>query len=275
MDRVVDDLIYDVGLHRGEDTAYYLAKGYRVVAFEAHPALVSAARRRFARALAEGQLEIIEGAISDAPGDTVTFYVHSVASEWGTVDRDWLARNDRLLGRSEPVLVPKVNFAQTLVEKGVPTYMKIDIEGADAVCLEALRDCTQRPLYVSIESSKTASAFRNELEMLKRLGYGAFAVVQQASIGGSIVDTYTRSGQPFTYQFESAASGLFGSDIQRWTDLRGALRSYRVPRAMYAVFGDRSLIRRTRIGNRAIARLSAYSPIPLPGWYDTHARRQS
>ena len=31
------DLIYDVGFHQGEDTAYYLKKGFRVVAFEAHP----------------------------------------------------------------------------------------------------------------------------------------------------------------------------------------------------------------------------------------------
>ena len=32
-----DDLIFDVGLHRGEDTEFYLKKGFRVVAFEANP----------------------------------------------------------------------------------------------------------------------------------------------------------------------------------------------------------------------------------------------
>jgi len=42
-DRValVEDLVYDVGLHKGEDSAYYLAKGYCVVAFEANPDLVA------------------------------------------------------------------------------------------------------------------------------------------------------------------------------------------------------------------------------------------
>ncbi len=29
---MIPDLIYDVGMHDGEDTAYYLARGYRVVA---------------------------------------------------------------------------------------------------------------------------------------------------------------------------------------------------------------------------------------------------
>src|SRR5690348_14857053 len=42
-----DGLIYDVGLCDGDDTAFYLAKGFRVVAVEANPALVAAAKQRF------------------------------------------------------------------------------------------------------------------------------------------------------------------------------------------------------------------------------------
>jgi hypothetical protein len=38
------DLICDVGFHRGEDTAFYLKKGFRVVAFEAHPRLAENGR---------------------------------------------------------------------------------------------------------------------------------------------------------------------------------------------------------------------------------------
>jgi len=34
------DLIYDVGLHKGEDAEFYLRKGFRVVAFEADSDLV-------------------------------------------------------------------------------------------------------------------------------------------------------------------------------------------------------------------------------------------
>ena len=42
------DLIYDVGLNTGQDTDYYLKKGYRVVAFEAEPRNVEYCRERFA-----------------------------------------------------------------------------------------------------------------------------------------------------------------------------------------------------------------------------------
>ena len=35
------DLIYDVGMHNGDDTAYYLHKGFRVIAIDANPAMVT------------------------------------------------------------------------------------------------------------------------------------------------------------------------------------------------------------------------------------------
>jgi hypothetical protein len=61
------DLVYDVGMSRGEDTEFYLKKGYRVVGFEADPLLLDRCRRRFATALAGGQLNIVAGVICAAP----------------------------------------------------------------------------------------------------------------------------------------------------------------------------------------------------------------
>ena len=49
------DLVYDVGINGGEDTEFYLRKGYRVVGFEADPMLVDHCRKRFAAALVGGQ----------------------------------------------------------------------------------------------------------------------------------------------------------------------------------------------------------------------------
>ena len=40
-----DDLIYDVGMHRAEDTEFYLAKGFRVIAVEASPGAVRSGGR--------------------------------------------------------------------------------------------------------------------------------------------------------------------------------------------------------------------------------------
>ena len=60
-----NDLIYDVGMHKGEDTEFYLRKGFRVIAFEANPELVDLCRVRLKRFIEQGQLKIVEGAIVD------------------------------------------------------------------------------------------------------------------------------------------------------------------------------------------------------------------
>src|SRR5882762_224233 len=94
------DLIYDVGLHRGEDAEFYLRKGFRVVAFEANPELAAFCHQRLKEFVAQGQLKIVQGAIVDPntlkPGQTtVSFYKNEGASAWGTVCTPWAERNEK------------------------------------------------------------------------------------------------------------------------------------------------------------------------------------
>jgi GDP-mannose 4,6-dehydratase len=78
---VIEDLIYDIGMHNGNDTAYYLYKGYRVIAIEANPVLVERAKKRFADEINNNRLTILNVGISDKPG-TARFYVNNAESEW-------------------------------------------------------------------------------------------------------------------------------------------------------------------------------------------------
>ena len=57
--------IYDVGMHNGDDTAYYLAKGAHVVAIEANPDLCALAEERFKKEIGQKFLEILNCAVSD------------------------------------------------------------------------------------------------------------------------------------------------------------------------------------------------------------------
>lgn len=84
------DLIYDVGMHKGEDADIYLKKGFRVLGIEADPVLARECRERFTTAIAAGLLMLVEGAIVDPEtikgrGKTVPFYANLDQSAWGTV----------------------------------------------------------------------------------------------------------------------------------------------------------------------------------------------
>jgi FkbM family methyltransferase len=272
-----DDLIYDVGLHVGEDSDFYLRKGFRVVAFEADAALAEAGRRRFADAIRENRFTLVEGAIVEpevvASGQrTITFYVNKAG--WGTTSTEFVERNQRLGEPSTPVEVQVVDFADCLRRYGMPYYMKIDIEGADRACLRTLQQFDEKPAYVSMESEKVdTAALEEEIALLQALGYDRFKAVQQARPRTRIPPNPPREGRYVPYTFRPGSSGLFGRELPgEWLDRDGILRAYRGIFRAYRLFGDDSAIRRASWGPSALRLLTRVVRRPLPGWYDTHAR---
>jgi hypothetical protein len=79
--QVVKDLVYDVGMHNGDDTAFYLHQGFRVLAIDANPRAVDAAKRRFRSELTSGRLTILNVGTAETAG-TGTFWICEGVSEW-------------------------------------------------------------------------------------------------------------------------------------------------------------------------------------------------
>ena len=272
------NLVYDFGLHRGEDTEFYLKKGFSVVAVEANPQLIEECRLKFRDELEVGRLHIVEGAIAPpSAGDTVTFYRNPRASIWGTIEPDWADRNAARGFESEAIQLPRIDVPDVFARFGVPHYVKIDVEGVDILVLDALREFPERPNYLSIESEKVDfDELIKEFDLLERLGYTKFKVVQQRSIPGRTVQVRTVDGKPIAYTFMECASGPFGEDIpQPWLTRDQAIASYKAIFARYRMFGDRSVYSKLpRVAKGVIS--TAYKAAtgyrgPLPGWFDTHA----
>jgi FkbM family methyltransferase len=272
------DLIYDLGLHKGEDTGFYLAKGFRVVAFEADPDLVNACREKFAAEIASGQLTIVEGAIVDKPdSDTITFYKNPTVTVWGTIDPDWKDRNARMGWESEEITVPVVDLTACLEKYGIPYYIKIDIEGADRFSLQKLGEFEQRPDYVSIESSKISLADIDvELDILEKLGYRHFKAAQQATVTRMHAPRPPKEGKDIDYQMAHDSSGLFGRELSGNWQTRSQIRStYSRIFIGYRVFGNDSFMRTNRFAKPIWRLLQKLFRRPIPGWFDTHARHES
>jgi FkbM family methyltransferase len=246
------DLIYDVGLHEGEDAHFYLRKGFRVVAFEADPDLIASCRERLKDFIDNGRLTIIEGAIVSpdviqSGRTSVRFYKNSDNSVWGTALCDWAERNARLGTSSSVIQVDAINFAAAIREYGVPYFMKIDIEGCDTVCVSALSEFEKRPTYLSIESDKVSGRnIERELDLLSKLGYTSFKAVEQSKIPLTQAPPYPpREGKYVAQRFEPGSSGLFGSELDgKWKSRGEILRQYRWIRLGYLLVGDDGLMRK-------------------------------
>jgi FkbM family methyltransferase len=238
-------LIYDVGGHMGEDTDFYLRKGFKVVAIEANPVLAERLKDRFKTNLSDGSLVLIDAAIAENTGE-VDFYVNQSLSVWGTIRPAWAERNAAVEGSlSKLIKVKATSFPEVLSKHGVPYYLKIDIEGADLLCLEGLIEKPDKPKFVSIESEKRSwHALLHEFEMFNKLGYSRFKIVDQAHIDLQKPPNPAAEGSYVEYSFEPGSSGLFGEELPgKWLTKHQAIRRYRLIFLRYRLFGDFGILR--------------------------------
>lgn len=89
-----DDLIFDVGVHNGQDTAYYLKKGFRVVGVEASPEICRVLRQVFANEISDGRCMLVEAAVSSTSGPG-KFHKFGT-SVFGTISVDWAEPNKQM-----------------------------------------------------------------------------------------------------------------------------------------------------------------------------------
>ncbi len=167
-----DSLIYDVGMHNGDDTAYYLSLGYKVVAIDASPDLVSKAKHRFADFITNGQLDILHLGIGEEPG-YFDFFQNKKNSVWNSFDKAIGMRENADI-EVIPVEVKRID--QVIEEKGMPYYMKIDIEGNDITCLNSLLRYGGRPKFISVEVN-----YEELITRLNELGYTQFKIIEQTN----------------------------------------------------------------------------------------------
>lgn len=298
------DLIYDVGMFTGSDTEFYLKKGFRVVAIEAAPAQAEQAAKRLRHYIDSGQLTILSVAIAENDGP-MDFYLSDEAS-LSSANPD----NRGHLAGFVKAKVQGSRFSSILEQHGMPYFLKVDIEGSDVLCLEALREFAARPKYISIESSRDSwSKLLAEFALFKELGYTRFKVVPQQKVLSQICPFPALEGNYVDHRFQWDASGMFGKEAPgEWLTESEALRVYRRIFIRHKLLIDeRSLIHRALRGQRILLEKMIKSEpgpssavpgaimhdtptksrphpietlintarhlVPLAAWYDTHATR--
>jgi len=174
-------LVFDLGANVGQDTAFYLSQGYRALAVEADPILAESLRNKFAREVLAGRLTILNVGIGAKEG-LADFWICEEKPEFSSFHRAIAARDSY---SHKCIQVPVLPFAAVVERFGVPYYLKIDIEGNDRLCLDALSPSSLPP-YLSVESEcpldeKNASVEDGvwTVQQLYGLGYRKFKLIDQ------------------------------------------------------------------------------------------------
>ena len=164
------NLIYDVGMNNGDDTAYYLDQGFKVIAIDAHPILCNQAGKRFRHYIDKKQLTILNIGIG-SESRKMDFWICEKKSVYSSFNKEVASRNN---SPHHPIKIQVEPLNSILVEYGIPYYLKIDIEGNDRFCLDGLSS-ENLPTYISLEDNDTIEY----IIKLKSLGYSKFKFISQ------------------------------------------------------------------------------------------------
>ncbi len=160
-------LVIDIGLNNGNDAAYDLHLGHRVVGVEANPLLAAECSQRFQAEIAQGKMAVVNAGVMRSTGE-FTFYRSLHDDGWSTFTPD----KNRKPGEWQEMSVSCITAQQLIADHGKPHFMKVDIEGADFQVLETLTPDFV-PAYIRLELNATDPF----LDRLVGLGYTAFKFV--------------------------------------------------------------------------------------------------
>ncbi len=170
-----EKLIYDIGVHNGSDTEYYLQRGFKVIGVEANPVMVSEINKKFSAEIKEGRLVLLNVGIAENHGEMV-FWVCETVTEWSSFDKALASREN---AKHYPISVQCRTLADVINEFGLPYYCKIDIEGKDRDAITSLLTLEDSPRYISVEMAKADGDI--DIQNLMKLGYRKFKIINQAS----------------------------------------------------------------------------------------------
>lgn len=281
-------LIYDVGMNNGDDTAYYLWCGFRVIAIEANPELAAYAAQRFAREIDAGRLTILNVGISAEEGE-FPFWVCETNSKLSSFDPH-LASVDGL--EPHAIRVPCRRFRSVLEEFGTPYYVKVDIQGNDFLCVEDLNP-HHLPNFISVEASGMSL-----LALLRDRGFSRFKWISQLNFLPlqlpAVIDRRSARYAHWLLQTRNPAVRVFrklgGRNwLERQVNRNRRIDGWQFPEGSSGPFGDKlpgrwlsydelhatyeEFLRLRRERPRSVSWVhEGFSSFPFPFWTDFHAR---
>jgi FkbM family methyltransferase len=207
------NLIFDIGAFEGQDSEYYLQKGFRVVAVEANPELIPKILSRNAAAAKSGRLVIVNRAVAETEG-----YADLHLFEYS----QWASLHKAKQGYTKSIQVKTILPSSLFSSYGVPYYLKIDIEGADIFVVRAISTLGgDVPKYVSFEITPDC---KEAISILSESAYSKFKLVEQSTVPDMRPPLPPQEGGYADFVFTHANTGLFGEELPgKWLNLSDAI----------------------------------------------------
>ena len=210
------NLIFDIGTAEGNDTWFYLEKGFDVIGVEADPVAFAGYTRRFSKEIIEGRLVALNNAATLEAGLELEFWRNDKHQRLSSLRK---SPRPKYADIQTAYKVKSIDWSSLIDIKGVPHFAKIDIEGGE---IDFLSGMTNLPTYISAESKSV-----DVLDSLITLGYDNFRIVDQSATKLFVPPNPPLEGRYVENNNSDHGSGLFGRDLpgRRWLSGEEARRA--------------------------------------------------
>jgi FkbM family methyltransferase len=167
-------IYFDIGANVGAWSLANIERCDRIIAVEASPSTCKVLLANCAAAA--GKIECLNYAVCNSDQDEITFY-ESEQNVLNTLNKEWLTSETSRFANTafQETKCKTISIDKLIQLYGQPTFIKIDVEGAENLVLKSLT--SKAASMICFEWASEFNHITNEcLDHLEQLGYTKFAI---------------------------------------------------------------------------------------------------
>ncbi len=164
-------MYFDIGANVGHWTLANIDSCQKIIAVEASPITFNTLSNN----CRNPKITLLNYAVCDNNGNDITFY-HAKEHTLSTLNKDWLTEQKSRFNNMEytEIICKTITIDKLISEYGVPTLIKVDVEGGEYECIKSL---TQRVDTLCFEWACEFNEISYKcLDHLRLLGFNRFYI---------------------------------------------------------------------------------------------------
>ena len=171
-----NEIVFDIGANNGNRTTIFSKLCNKVIAVEPNPELVKLLNKKFGT-----KIILVPKAIGAETGETDLFInksnvLSTISQEWITKVQETKRFGEYSNSFSKKIKVNVVTINDLIVDYGLPSFAKIDVEGVEYEIVKTIKNCSIRGISCEFSIPESIKNTLSIITHLNEVGYNSYNI---------------------------------------------------------------------------------------------------